>query len=94
MQQGWRAKAFVVGMTFGVVVTAGCAARQPEAAAGLMAAEQQTANAASRAEQAAQRAEAAATRADAAATRVEQAAQRAEAAALKVEERLTKRLRK
>ena len=89
-----RMNRFVVGITLGVTLVAGCAARQPESPAGLAAAEQQTASAASRAEQAAQRAEAAATKAEAAAQRVEQAAQRAEAAALTMEGRFSKRLRK
>ena len=59
MKQWWKMNRFVVGVTLGVTLVAGCAARQPESPAGLAAAEQQTANAASRAEQAAQRVEAA-----------------------------------
>jgi hypothetical protein len=48
-----------VGVARGVTVVAGCAAREPEAPAGLATAEQQRASAASRAEQAVQRVEAA-----------------------------------
>ena len=94
MKQGWRMNRFVMGMTLGVILIAGCAARQPESPPGLATAEQQTASAASRAEQAAQRAEAAASRAEVAAGRTEQAAQRVEAASLKLEGQFSKRLRK
>jgi hypothetical protein len=58
MKHRWRMNRFVVGMTLGVTLVTGCAARQPESPPGLATAEQQTASAASRAEQAAQRAEA------------------------------------
>lgn len=94
MKQRWRLNGFVVGITLGVTLVAGCAARQPESPPGFTTAEQQTAGAANRAEQAAQRAEAAATRAEAAAGRTEQVAQRVEAATRKVEGQFSKRLRK
>jgi len=94
MKQGWKMNRFIAGMALGMTLVAGCAARQPESPAGLAAAEQQTASAASRAEQAAQRAEAAASRAEVAAGRTEQAARRVEAAILKIEGRFSKRLRK
>lgn len=94
MKHQWRLNGFVVGMTLGVTLVAGCAARQPESPPGLATAEQQTASAANRAEQAAQRAEATAARAEAAAGRTEQAAQRVEAATLKMEGQFSKRMRK
>ena len=94
MKQWWKMNRFVVGMTLGVTLAAGCAARQPESPAGLATAEQQATSAASRAEQAAQRAEAAASRAEVAAGRTEQAAQRVEAATRKMEGQFSKRLRK
>lgn len=94
MKQWWKIPRFVVGITLGVTLVAGCAAQPPESPAGLAAAEQQTANAASRAEQAAQRAEAAASRAEVAAGRTEQAAQRVEAATRKMEGQGSKRMRK
>lgn len=94
MRRQWRMRKVVVGMTLSAALAVGCAARQPESPAGLAAAEQQTASAASRAEQAALRAETAAIKAEAAAGRVEQAAQRAEAAAVKMEGRFSRRMRK
>jgi hypothetical protein len=90
----WKLRRSLVGVTLGVTLVAGCAARQPESPPGLATAEQQTASAASRAEQAAQRAEAAASKAEVAAGRTEQAAQRVEAATLKLEGQFSKRLRK
>ena len=94
MRRQWRMRKVVVGVTLSAALVVGCAAKQPESPAGLVAAEQQTASAASRAEQAAQRAEAAAIKAETVAQRVEQAAQRAEAAALKMEGQFSKRMRK
>ena len=94
MQYQWKLRRSLIGMTLGMTLIADCAARQPEAPAGLATAEQQTASAAGRAEQAAQRAETAATRAEAAAGRTEQAAQRVEAATVKLEGQFSKRLRK
>ena len=94
MKSQWRVKGFVAGLTLGMVLATGCAAKQPESPAGLATAEQQATSAASRAEQAAQRAEAAAARAEVAAGRTEQAAQRVEAATRKMEEGFSKRMKK
>jgi hypothetical protein len=46
----WTLRKSFVGVIRGVTLVAGCAVRQPEAPAGLAAAEQQSANAANRTE--------------------------------------------
>ena len=72
----------------------GCATSQPSLPKGLTAAEQQTAMAATRAEQAAKRAETAAGKATAAAEQAERAIKRVEALAAQSESDFTQRMRK